>query len=112
MASNPEGVDPQGTQQPVQVHLQSLESHGAFFARMRELATRAEHGWTGQAGADFQSALEAWMANYQKVGAVLDEMHQRIVGTGKAQTQTHESTTSTAGQLTQQMHQGLPFKGF
>ncbi|MEU2744178.1 WXG100 family type VII secretion target [Streptomyces sp. NPDC007095] len=112
MASNIEAVDLAGMQQSAQVHLQTLENHRASFQRMRELATRAEQGWKGEAGAKFHSALEAWMANYAKVGAVLDEMHQRIIGTGNVQTQAHQSTSNTAGQLSSSLALPVTLKGF
>ncbi|WP_163010875.1 hypothetical protein [Streptomyces dangxiongensis] len=79
---------------------------------MRELATRAEQGWKGDAGAAFQRALEGWMANYNKIGSVLDEMHQRIIGTGNAQTQAHQATTQTAGTLANATVEPVKLMGF
>ncbi|MEU3862023.1 WXG100 family type VII secretion target [Streptomyces sp. NPDC028722] len=99
-------------QQSAQVHLQTLENHRASYQRMRELASRAEQGWRGEAGTAFQQALEGWMANYQKVGSVLDEMHQRIIGTGNAQTQAHQATTQTATSLASATVAPVKLKGF
>ncbi|MET8948857.1 WXG100 family type VII secretion target [Streptomyces sp. NPDC004542] len=112
MASNLEAVDLAGMQQSAQVHLQTLENHRASFARMRDLATRAEQGWQGEAGTAFQQALEGWMANYQKIGSVLDEMHQRILATGNVQGQAHQATKQTASQLAGTTVQPVALKGF
>jgi uncharacterized protein YukE len=98
--------------QSAQVHLQTLENHRVSFQRMRELASRAEQGWRGEAGTTFQQALEGWMANYQRVGSVLDEMHQRIVGTGNAQSQAHSATTQTAHSLRQGSVEPVKLQGF
>ncbi|MFB0619634.1 hypothetical protein [Streptomyces sp. AGS-58] len=79
---------------------------------MRELASRAEQGWTGEAGASFQTALEGWMNNYSKVGSVLDAMHQRIIGTGNAHTQAHQATTQTTATLASGSVEPVKLMGF
>lgn len=112
MASNIEAVDLAGMKQSAQVHVQTLENHRASYQRMVDLAAEAEQGWKGEAGAAFKSALDGWLANYQKVGAVLDEMHQRIVGTGNVQEQTHQTTTATAGQLNSSLRLPRELQGF
>ncbi len=112
MASSTEAVDLLGMNQSAQVHLQTLERHRVSFKRMRDLANRAEQGWKGEAGVAFQQALEGWMANYERVGSVLDEMHQRIIGTGNAHAKAHSATTQTTATLRSGSVEPVRLQGF
>lgn len=107
-----EAVSLGGMKQSANVHLQTLENHRMSYQNMANLAREAEAGWQGKAGANFRQALEAWLANYEIIGRVLDQMHARIVANGAALTNTHEATTQTAASIGSVMAQPVPLKGF
>ncbi|MFF8880688.1 WXG100 family type VII secretion target [Streptomyces flaveolus] len=112
MASQVEATDVEGMRRSAQVHAATAEKHRASYQSMVSLAQQAEAGWTGQAGANFKSALDGWLQNYKVVGAVLDEMHQRIIQNGGKVAETHQ-TTSDATQKTMAATSGpIGLRGF
>ncbi|GHB68370.1 hypothetical protein GCM10010377_68990 [Streptomyces viridiviolaceus] len=107
-----EQITLEGMNQSAKTHLQTAESHRLSYTQMTRLADEAEAGWSGEAAMHFKSALDSWLANYKVVGAVLDQMHQRIVATGNFQGATHEETTNKTAQVQGVMAAPVPLQGF
>ncbi|MGW1468182.1 WXG100 family type VII secretion target [Streptomyces sp. NPDC002308] len=90
-----EAVDLEGIQTSGGIHLSTLESHRATFARMQTLTAEAVTGWTGEAGTNFANAMTAWLQNYQVVGNLLDQMQERVVANRTVLAHTHDATPQT-----------------
>ncbi|GGS62868.1 WXG100 family type VII secretion target [Streptomyces griseoviridis] len=98
MASGVESVTLEGMATSGNVHLQTAEHVRTSYKTMESLAEQAKAGWTGDAGAAFGKALDAWMANYRVVANVLDQMHERMGTHTKVLTATHDATTQATMQ--------------
>lgn len=103
MASGTEAVSLDGLAGSINVHLSALEGVGLTYGEMQQLAEQAEAGWRGQAGQNFKQALDAWLANYQRVHEYVDTLNQKMSAHLKTTTQTHEATSS----VTASMHSGF-----
>ncbi|MEW2625029.1 hypothetical protein [Streptomyces sp. NPDC048106] len=96
----------------INVHLSALEGVGLTYGEMQQLAEQAEAGWRGQAGQNFKQALDAWLANYQKVHEYVDTLNQKMNAHLKTTTSTHEATTQATRGLASVAATPIGLQGF
>ncbi|WP_320779627.1 WXG100 family type VII secretion target [Streptomyces sp. CRN 30] len=111
-ASEFESVTLEGMARSSDIHLQTAEHVASSRVRMESLAEQAKAGWTGEAGNNFQAALDAWMSNYRIVSDVLEDMLQAMGISLNQYTGTHEATSDATKQVAATMAEPIGLTGF
>lgn len=68
-------------------------------SNMGSYASELQGSWQGQAASAFNNAFESFNADFSKVIAALEDIHEKLVGSHTTYANTEESNTSTVSKI-------------